>query len=116
MEKRLDDHRRSVGLMSFWPTGGTTNVEESDPANSANTANTESIVATNPSTANNFAFDDFFRKSAVLGPTSSPLINPATRNNNVGPSGYLSSPLGTKVVNNVPVNKEISNVNDYNLI
>lgn len=128
MEKRLDDHRRSVGLMSFWPTG--TNTDETttstDISNNNNVLNTQATAPTNSSTIpvqqNNFAFDDFFRKSAVLGPTSSPVTNPATRNNNNVPTGYLSSPLGSKLNSsaaaagvNVPIiNKE--NANDYNLI
>ena len=129
MEKRLDDHRRSVGLMSFWPTGAIS-TEESAAINSNaaisgnnNNINCASATATVPVQQNNFAFDDFFRKSAVLGPNSSPAANPATRNL---PVGYLSSPIGSKLnaaataagvdgTGGVPViNKE--NANDYNLI
>lgn len=150
VEKRLDDHRRSVGLMSFWPTTSastTTNPNESvensemlDHQQTLNNptgmyaANNQQILAGNAQQNNpNFAFDDFFRKSAVLGPTSSPAVNPATRNmvnptnnNNSNNNGnaYLSSPLGTKtqMINNPP-NKEnnANNVSqngntDYNLI
>ena len=154
VEKRLDDHRRSLGLMSFWPaTSNPTNSsensnEKSEMHNQHSLNNTAAInqqlslgnvqsqqqsMSTNP----NFAFDDFFRKSAVLGPTSSPVVSsaarnvaiPANNNNNGNMAGnaYLSSPLGTKTqmmmsINNPP-NKEnnVNNVsqngnNDYDLI
>lgn len=129
MEKRLDDHRRSVGLMSFWPTGNTTEESTAGAANSTVNNNVNVHLGTTatatatvvPVQQNNFAFDDFFRKSAVLGPTSSPVTNPATRNIT---TGYLSSPVGSKLNAaaaadvgdaGVPaINKE--NANDYNLI
>ena len=163
VEKRLDDHRRSVGLMSFWPasnisTNPAENGEKSEIIDQQNNlSNTTGMYAAPTNNNNNvlenapihhvqqsqqpqqnnnpnFAFDDFFRKSAVLGPTSSPVVNPATRNtvistntNVAAGNAYLSSPLGTKTqmmmsINNPP-NKENNgnNVrqnenNDYNLI
>ena len=137
MEKRLDDHRRSVGLMSFWPTGTATeehNVVDVNNSNGINNSFNTQNNLNNPSQPqpppqqqqNNFAFDDFFRKSAVLGPNSSPVTTSAKNNNQpTAPStttatGYLSSPLGSKLTNtnatecSTPVNKE--NANDYNLI
>lgn len=105
IEKRLDDHRRSVGLMSFWP-GGSEKLElelELNNNNSTdgltNTNTTTANINANTSTNNNpsMTFDDFFRRSAVLGPTSSPAINPATRNILLNNSnGNPSSPLGNK--------------------
>ena len=142
VEKRLDDHRRSVGLMSFWPAT-TSNIStapneekselEQQQQTFNNTCNNPPVqqAQNNP----NFAFEDFFRKSAVLGPTSSPVVNPATRNTAIpansaaaavatNPNAYLSSPLGTKTQMMMnPPNKEnnANNVsqngnNDYNLI
>lgn len=147
IEKRLDDHRRSVGLMSFWPNGNEkleldmelnnhNNTDELNPTAAYANNNTPAAPYNNAtaSTHNNavnqtLTFDDFFRKSAVLGPTSSPVINPATRNillndaavagpcnnnnNNLTTTNTInpSSPLGTKQhqqqqKNNNPPNKE----------
>jgi hypothetical protein len=157
IEKRLDDHRRSVGFMSFWPTSSalstSTNEVCGEKTEMIDHQSIPALLYANSTTVNNqqfpignlqqqqpqpeqnnqnFAFDDFFRKSAVLGPTSSPVVN--NRNNftnNVinsnNNNAYLSSPLGTKtqiiMSINSPPNKEnnANNIsqngnNDYNLI
>ena len=112
VEKRLDDHRRSVGLLSFWPTGNGQNSESNDTLlNHININQSTANHQHHPTNLNPLAFDDFFRKSAVLGPTSSPLINPATTTtnitrNNVASQNNPSSPLGTKLMNNQQPNKE----------
>ncbi len=93
----------------------TSSTGEDNSAANVEVGNTESHPTNSSNLTNNFAFDEFFRKSAVLGPTSSPATNSATRNT-VDPAGYLSSPLGSKIVNNLPVNKENANANEYKLI
>ena len=134
VEKRLDDHRRSVGLMSFWPGGNLTNEtseQQQQLVNNNINSNSNITTATNVSereheqqlyqhqqvqaqvlqstqsqTQNvhhlqsshlqqqqqHFAFDDFFRKSAVLGPTSSPLVNSAAILNSSNVTSTLSKP------------------------
>jgi hypothetical protein len=76
VEKRLDEHRRSVGLASFWPNQEIIAAAGS-PGKEAHLPTTPSVAAllapANQQQQAGFAFDDFFRKSAVLGPTSSPL-------------------------------------------
>lgn len=141
VEKRLDDHRRSVGLMAFWPSnnsqpinGDAESLDNRDSRNNVATTNTNTVEKTDNSTVpvqgqQNFAFDDFFRKSAVLGPVSSPLVHPATRNaaastnnnnssnsaNTNGINNFLSSPLGTKTIINQQVPNKENNA-EYNLI
>lgn len=84
VEKKLDDHRRSVGLLAFWPSAAAA-TEESVATHTTHATHAthmaHSAVPTGHSAmaggaataaAGAFAFDDFFRKSAVLGPASSP--------------------------------------------
>ena len=82
VEKRLDEHRRSVGLAAFWPNQEASTASPSKDAQLAAVQHVASIGnagPVQPSQQQAFAFDDFFRKSAVLGPTSSPLpANKAT--------------------------------------
>lgn len=129
IEKRLDDHRRSVGLLSFWPTTINTELDNSNgnmgishshqqQQQQQQSSSNINITYSNPTTAtnhlhNHFAFDDFFRKSAVLGPTSSPVatghsnINAAINGNNMASSRLYKT-------GNVPVDKENHQV-DYSM-
>lgn len=105
VEKRIDEHRRSVGLAAYWPSETANN-----PNTATNTTTSNTNAGNNAPTSNNFAFDDFFRKSAVLGPTSSPLpagkTNQAANNAQNSPS-KAAQHLQYALATNTPLrNKE----------
>ncbi len=91
VEKRLDEHRRSVGLAAFWPNQEVTPTVPSPGKETQAPAAPMQETPTHGPHQQAFAFDDFFRKSAVLGPTSSPL--PASKNM---PTSTLNQSPATK--------------------